>query len=193
MNPDEKKKAEQKAQGRRLKAAREHLGHQKAKPAAKFHGFSVDTYPQHENGTRSISRAVKQYAEAFGVAEEWLLYGRNPPSWATSDIEHSEEARLGAAEHFLRPWRLFRGLTVADLSGSLGVPSDAVEDWEDGKRELSDKWLRKIADIMDATPGAILDVDPGAVPPALLEMWIDHARRQRQVLQGLSLVRNTAA
>jgi SOS-response transcriptional repressor LexA len=73
-------------QGRRLALAREHKGLATAADAAGYLRHKTPTtYQHHENGTRGITRAVKEYAGAFEVAEEWLLYGRNPPKWAATD------------------------------------------------------------------------------------------------------------
>lgn len=73
-------------QARRLVLAREHKGLATAADGAAFlRHRSPTTYQHHENGNRGITRAVKEYAGAFGVPEEWLLYGKNPPTWAASD------------------------------------------------------------------------------------------------------------
>lgn len=60
---------------KRLEKARKDRGFEDAKAAAKFFGWSYDTYAQHENGTRGLSRAAGKYAKAFRVSEAWLLTG----------------------------------------------------------------------------------------------------------------------
>ena len=73
-------------EGKRLRRAREkHFP--SAKEAARFHGWSYDTYAQHENGTRGIKKAVAQYARAFRVSEGWLLTGEGSPDGPTPAIE----------------------------------------------------------------------------------------------------------
>lgn len=73
--------------------AREHKGLKTAVEAASYLRLpSSVTYQHHENGTRGITRAVKQYAAAFDVAEEWLLYDRNPPAWAATEFDVSRGA-----------------------------------------------------------------------------------------------------
>lgn len=87
-DPDELKRA----QGRRLMLAREHRGLKTASEGASYlRHKTATTYQHHENGTRGITRAVKEYADAFGVPEEWLLFGRNPPPWATSEVGGGRE------------------------------------------------------------------------------------------------------
>lgn len=62
----------------RLTLARRKAGFKTAKAAALFHGWNKETYPQHENGTRGITRMAKRYAKAFKVSEAWLLTGTGP-------------------------------------------------------------------------------------------------------------------
>ncbi len=59
----------------RLQQAREARGFRTAKHAAKYFGWSYDSYAQHENGLRGIARKAGQYAKAFRVSEAWLLTG----------------------------------------------------------------------------------------------------------------------
>jgi hypothetical protein len=80
-----------KSQGTRLMAARRHFKLETQALGAKFlakatgQTIKADTYAQHENGIRSMSRAVAIYAEGYSVSEEWLLYDRNPPPWAADE------------------------------------------------------------------------------------------------------------
>lgn len=46
-----------------------------AKAAATYFGWKYDSYIQHENGTRGLSRAASKYAKAFRVNVGWLLNG----------------------------------------------------------------------------------------------------------------------
>lgn len=60
---------------KRLEVARKNRGFETAKDAARFFGWSYETYNQHENGTRGITRAADKYAKAFRVSHGWLLTG----------------------------------------------------------------------------------------------------------------------
>jgi len=191
MSTEEEKRALQREQGRRLKAARKQLGLPSAAAAADHLKVSPTTYAQHENGTRGIGRASEEYAAKFGVSEEWLLRGRNPPIWARPDIDHSEAVEPSPSEHYLTAWRLYSKLSPQDLADRLDAPLQLVEDWEAGRSDISGKWLRRLADVFATTPGSILDVDPGSVPPDLLEIWRDTAARQREVRQKISTLRKT--
>jgi hypothetical protein len=64
----------------RLRKARQERGFRTAKAAADFFGWNINTYGQHENGTRDYDREAKRYATAFKVSEGWLLTGEGPAS-----------------------------------------------------------------------------------------------------------------
>lgn len=55
--------------------ARKKRGFTHAKDAARFFGWPYETYIQHEQGIRGLSRQSKKYADAFRVSEGWLLTG----------------------------------------------------------------------------------------------------------------------
>jgi len=60
---------------KRLEQARLARGFRTARQASSFYGWSYDSYIQHENGTRGLSRSAKKYAQAYNVGEGWLLTG----------------------------------------------------------------------------------------------------------------------
>lgn len=76
----------------RLQQAREDRGFKTARDAATYFGWRYDTYVQHENGTRGITRAADQYAKAFRVSKAWLLTGEGNTHTSIVEIV----GRLGA-------------------------------------------------------------------------------------------------
>lgn len=60
---------------KRLETARIARNFETAKDAARYFGWTYETYIQHEQGIRGISRAASKYAKAFRVSEGWLLTG----------------------------------------------------------------------------------------------------------------------
>ncbi|RWO90889.1 helix-turn-helix transcriptional regulator [Mesorhizobium sp.] len=81
---------------KRLQIARESAKFSSARAAADFFGWSVDTYHQHENGTRGIGRASARYAKAFRVSEAWLLTGegQGPGKYKSSYDQKLSQLRL---------------------------------------------------------------------------------------------------
>jgi hypothetical protein len=65
---------------KRLVKAREGRGFRNPKDAANYFGWTYETYIQHEQGTRGITRAAARYAKAFRVSEGWLLTGEGTGS-----------------------------------------------------------------------------------------------------------------
>ncbi|WP_342586165.1 hypothetical protein [Mesorhizobium hungaricum] len=102
-------------QAKRLEKARVNRGFRTAKEAARFFGWTYETYIQHEQGIRGISRAAGRYAEAFRVGEGWLLTGEGtggpPPKIsgerAVKDLLRTIENLPEAAVNPL--WRLISG------------------------------------------------------------------------------------
>lgn len=60
---------------KRLEQARLARGFETAKDAARYFGWTYESYIQHENGTRGLSRAAGRYAKSLKVSEGWLLTG----------------------------------------------------------------------------------------------------------------------
>jgi hypothetical protein len=97
------------AQAERLKAARIAAGHASARAAAEAHGWSVDTYAQHENGTRGLTSMAETYARAYRVTTAWLLTGSGPGP---------NQPRAREGEELLR---IFFGLKHEDQESILRV------------------------------------------------------------------------
>lgn len=81
---------------KRLERARIERGFDDAKAAAKFFNWSYDTYAQHENGTRGITRAAAKYAKAFRVSEAWLLTGEGTGPGASPEVPLKGRVGAGA-------------------------------------------------------------------------------------------------
>lgn len=63
----------------RLRTAREKAGFPTATDAANRFGWKPPTYLGHENGTRGIRvEAAREYAKAFKINPDWLLFGTGP-------------------------------------------------------------------------------------------------------------------
>lgn len=61
---------------KRLEQARTDRGFATPRDATNYFGWSYDTYIQHENGIRGITRAADTYAKAYRVSKAWLLTGQ---------------------------------------------------------------------------------------------------------------------
>ena len=89
----------------------------------------------------------------------------------------------GGPNH-LRAWRTFRGMSQDELARAIGTNANQVHYLETGERSLSAKWLRKIAPVLDTTPGMLLDHDPANLDSDIIEIWATASNRQkRQIAQ----------
>ena len=90
----------------------------------------------------------------------------------------------------LRQGREKRGMTQEELADRVGTAKAVISLLENEKRPLSSKWLRKLADALDTTPGRILDVDPNEADAEILDIWDHMKNNDRQtavrILRGLT-------
>lgn len=92
--------------------------------------------------------------------------------------------------NYLRQWRKFRQLSQEQLAEKVGTTKSVISLLENEERPLSSKWLRKLGDALDTTPGRILDIDPNETGAEILDIWdsikdVDRARAVR-VLRSLT-------
>ena len=74
---------------KRLEGARIARGFKTAKSACDFFGWNYNSYAQHEQGNRGISRVSAKYAKAYRVSEAWLLTGEGlGPANSNTDAEN---------------------------------------------------------------------------------------------------------
>lgn len=74
-------------------------------------------------------------------------------------------------DNHLRAWREFRHMTQEELADACETTGSVISLLESGSRKLSPKWLRKLAPVLDTTPGYLLDHDPNNLPTGVLDVW----------------------
>jgi hypothetical protein len=106
---------------KRLQLAREHAGYKSGRMAALRLGWKYPTYAAHESGWRMYPPGVaKKYARAFNVTEEWLLFGKSPPTW----IGPGSDPELSEVETPLRYMALFQGEDADQIQRQLTGGAD---------------------------------------------------------------------
>lgn len=94
-----------------------------------------------------------------------------------------DDAKNGGP-NYLQSWREYRGLTQEKLAEMAGTTGSVISMLEAGERGLSAKWLRKLAPLLDTTPGHLLDLDPGEIDADVIDIWATASSRQRaQIVQ----------
>jgi len=73
--------------------------------------------------------------------------------------------------NFLRDWRLFRRMTQDELAAAVDTTAAVISLLETGQRQLSAKWLRRLAPALRTTPGFLLDHHPEDLASDVLEIW----------------------
>lgn len=86
--------------------------------------------------------------------------------------------------NYLKVWREYRGLSQERLAELAKTTGSVISMIEAGERGLSAKWLRKLAPLLDTTPGHLLDLDPRELDGDVMEIWANASTRQRsQIMQ----------
>lgn len=84
----------------------------------------------------------------------------------------NEAHNANMSQNHLKAWREHAGLSQDELAGKLDTTKGVISLLESGKRGLSDKWLRRLAEVLNTRPGHILDIDPNEIDNDLLDIWV---------------------
>jgi transcriptional regulator with XRE-family HTH domain len=90
--------------------------------------------------------------------------------------------------HYLKEWRKFRGMTQQELADRLDTSKSVISDMERGELQLSPKWLRRIAPVLQTQPGHILDHDPATIDNDIIDIWAHIEVRDRE--QAIRVLRS---
>ncbi len=90
--------------------------------------------------------------------------------------------------NYLKAWREYRRMTQAKLAEAVGTTGAVISLLEAGERRLSDKWLRRLAPVLGARAGHLLEIDPNDVSTDILDIWAeipeDRREQARDVLKA---------
>lgn len=107
-------------------------------------------------------------------------------------MKEPDEADVSAGNN-LRAWRKYRELTQTELAERIGTTASVIAMLEGGNRQLSPKWLRRLAPALGTKPGWLLEHDPFMLPTDLLRDWDDIPEENRaQALKVLSAFKRSA-
>jgi transcriptional regulator with XRE-family HTH domain len=124
------------------------------------------------NANYNASEKVCVIADDFG----W-------PEWQCANM--ADQPR-----NHLRAWREFRKMTQEQLADAVGTDKGVISLLESGARGLSDKWLRRLAPVLETTPGYLLDHAPDDLPTDIIDIWSHIPDRDkataRRVLESFS-------
>lgn len=93
----------------------------------------------------------------------------------------------------IRAWRLYRGLTLEQLSELAQLSPPQISDVETGKGDVTGRTLLALATALQTTPAALLGDDPGK-NQEFWDIWetLDAAGRRRAIAH-VRAVKETAA
>lgn len=97
------------------------------------------------------------------------------------------ETDKNGGPNYLREWRRFRNnMTQEQLAEKVGTNPNMIGYLEAGERGLSAKWLRRLADALETTPGMILEHNPFELDSDLLEIWVKASERERRQISDIA-------
>lgn len=73
----------------------------------------------------------------------------------------------------LRAWREYRGLTQAQLAEKVDTTDNVISMLESGDRQLSSKWLYRLAPVLKTRPGFLLEFAPEDADLSILEAIVE--------------------
>jgi len=142
-----------------------------AAAAADATGMKDGTYRCYERGPGAAKfipleyKHAREFAQVFKVRWEWLLDGLGEPWLTDSDAEEDDGSEEERESNHLQAWRVYRGLTVAQLSKKSGISAQTISGIESGEMDPSTKLMGKLADALDTTVGYLLDNLPEDADP----------------------------
>lgn len=135
-----------------------------------------------------LSISVASQIAKFGARADFHRLDR-AHSAPMSHIAGMETDKNGGPNH-LRAWRLHAGLTLEQLAAEVGTSPGMISGLENGDRGLSLKWLRRLAPLLNTTPGNLADYHPSEAPAEVIDIWTHISDRdQRRALAILDTFR----
>lgn len=105
------------------------------------------------------------------------------PTWHYEGMESDD--KNGGPNH-LAEWREYRKMTQAKLAEAVGTNANMISMLENSERGLSAKWLRRLAPVLDTTPGMLLDHNPFDLSADIVDIWTRADLRQRGQLTDIA-------
>lgn len=94
-------------------------------------------------------------------------------------------------QNHLQAWRLFRKMTQEQLAEAVGTNKAVISLIESGDRQLSPKWLGRLAPALGTTRGFLLDYHPDDVDADYLREIMEMPKDRRAQATALLRVLRT--
>lgn len=87
--------------------------------------------------------------------------------------------------NLLKAWREHRRMTLAELAEKVGTTHSVIWLLESGERKLSPKWLYRLGEALEISPGWLLDHHPDDLPSDIAEIWGQIPASQHQTVRDV--------
>lgn len=117
------------------------------------------------------------------------MNGKDTLSHVSQTARMPRKAAKPSTNH-LRAWREYRGLTQAQLAELVDTTDNVISMLESGDRQLSPKWLYRLAPALKTRPGFLFEFAPEDADLSILEAIVEvPADRKGEALQILRVLK----
>lgn len=98
---------------------------------------------------------------------------------------------MAAQRHFIKQWRVFRGLTQVQLAERIGIDKSYLSKIESGARRYDQHFLEAAAEALNCEPADLIIRDPSD-PEGIWDIWDNLNKPQRlQVVEIAKTLKRT--
>ena len=105
--------------------------------------------------------------------EPWHYYGMD------------DDGINGGPNH-LEAWRRKAGMSQTELAAAVETTQGMIAHLESDRRGLSAKWLRRLAQALNTTPGMLLDHNPDDLSADVIDMWSNANLKQKRQITDIA-------
>jgi transcriptional regulator with XRE-family HTH domain len=153
----------------------------------KLGGRQIEGLDDFAKGHSLTSQIASNKATAFPHT-----FGKDVVSQGSQYVRMGKKPTRDAANN-IRAWRDYRRMSQARLAELCDTKDNVISNLESGERQLTEKWLVKLAKALETTPGYLLDHDPNDLDTELIRAAQEAAKggNRAQVLTILKTFTGT--
>lgn len=91
------------------------------------------------------------------------------------------------ARHFIKAWRLHRGLTLNQLGERSGISTGNLSRIENGHQDYNERILERLAEALGTTPASLIMRNPNA-PEAIWSLWDAAKPAEKRQIEELARI-----
>ena len=97
-----------------------------------------------------------------------------------------DDDNINGGLNHLEAWRRKAGMSQAELAVAVDTTQGMIAHLESDRRGLSAKWLRRLAPVLNTTPGMLLDHNPDDLSADVIDMWAHADLKQKRQITDIA-------